>query len=70
MCEDVLLLIHIISARFVTVSMHVNAWNENSLVPMVPFYGPMRSTATSNHGAINASRGGKWLYPIPFDFVH
>ena len=70
MCVDVLLLIRIISARLVTVSMHVNAWNENSLEPMVTFHGPMRSTATSNHGAINASRGGKWPYPIPFDFVH
>ena len=25
---------------------------------IVTFHGPMRSTATSNHGVINASRGG------------
>ena len=49
----------ITSARFVTVSMHINAWKVNILEVLVTFYGPMRSTATSNHGATNASRGGK-----------
>ena len=64
------MLIHIISVRLVTVSMHVNAWNENTLGPMVTFHGLMRSKATSNHGAINASRGGRWPYPMPRNFVH
>ena len=48
----------ITSAKFVTVSMHVNAWNVNTLELIVTFHGPMRSTAISNHGATNASRGG------------
>ena len=38
--------------------------------PMVTCHGPIGSMATSNHGAINASLGGNWPYPIPGSFVH
>ena len=58
MCADDLLLIHITSARLVTVSIHVNAWKVKTQGPIVTCHGPIRSMATSNHGAINASHGG------------
>ena len=58
MCADDLLLIRITSARLVTVSIHVNAWNDKTQGPMVTCHSPIRSMATSNHGAINASCGG------------
>ena len=66
--ED-LLSMHITSARFVTVSMHVNAWKVNILELLVTFHGPMRSMATSNHGATNVSWGGNWPLPGPDSFV-
>ena len=48
-CLDILLLIHIISARLVTVSMHINAWKVYTWEPIVTCYGPIRSMAISNH---------------------
>ena len=58
MCANDLLLIHITSARSVTVSIHVSAWKDKTQGPVVTCHGPIRSMSTSNHGAINASCGG------------
>jgi hypothetical protein len=58
MCADDLLFIHVTSARLVTVSIQVNAWKDKTQGPMVTHHGPIRSMATSNHCAINASCGG------------
>ena len=58
MCADELLLIHITSARLVTASIHVNAWNDKTQGPIVTCHCPIRSITTLNHGAVHASCGG------------
>ena len=64
-CSAVLFCILISSTRFVTGSIHVSASNTNIRFFTLIFHGPMRSTATSSHGATNAFRGGKCPNCLP-----
>ena len=57
-CGDDLLLIWTILAMLLSISLHVNAWKCNTCWPILICHCPIKLTASSNHGATNASRDG------------
>jgi hypothetical protein len=59
MCLAVLLSMRISLTRFKAVSMQVNALNSTCQPLNLTFHGPIKSMATSSHGAIRTSRLGR-----------